>query len=477
MENIHDVLNEFLRIEEQTKEIKPQVKPKFLVFSKEGWCWNMAAWLKEEGYEAVCYIHEEGFKHLGDGFVDKVDDAKEVLRGDKSREWIIVFDNIGLGGIADALRKQGWRVWGASRWADRLEKDREYGRYICELAGVPTPTTYTASSLTDAENYIRSRPQKYVLKPHDNKVVVYIAEGADDALAMLQYWRSLGLETMSVDIQDYIWGRNVDVEFWYNNGLYLLPPNYTVETKRFLPGDCGPTVGCMSSVVWTSLDNSRVISEVLLPIAKVVRRYRWTGPLSVNIIVEEETENLYVLEFTPRIGYNAYFCLKHLLPDGFADVIIRCTSPWETPEEFLPQRMVVTDNTQFSVGIEVSIPPYPFETADKRLMQRVYESTKGLPIFVEETYPAKVYLCDVYKEDGMIKVGGTNAIVAEIVSTDESVDAAYERCVKTFYQLHIPNKQARLFDAVSDFKKYYPVWVEKGIVGGIMESRSFLATP
>lgn len=460
-------------------ENRPQ-RLKFLVFSKEGWCWNMAEWLRDEGHEVACYIHEDYAKHLGDGFISdiKVDDFREVLRGDRSREWIIVFDNIGLGKIADELKRHGWRVWGASQWADRIEKDREYGRRVCEIAGIKSPPTYTARTIPEAINFIRSNPNKYVLKPHDNKVAVYISYDMDDAIGMLQHWEKLGLERTEVDIQTYIVGRNVDVEFIFGNGYPLFPPNYTVETKYFMPGECGPIVGCMTSVVWTSTMRNRIYDEIFKQIFPVVRRYKWTGPLSLNIIVEDDTNELYVLEFTPRIGYNAYFCLKHLLPNGFSDLIWRCVSVNDDNSQDISLRMINTDTARFSVGLEVSIPPYPFEHPDKKKMAEIYGAIKGRPLFIEGTYPAKIYLCDVYKnEEGVLCAGGTNGIIAEIIAENENAEAAWNKCVETFHMLRIRDKQARLFDGIDDFLKYYPKWVEKGIVGGVTPSSVYETSP
>lgn len=443
-------------------------KRKFLILSNYGWCWNMGLWLREEGHEAVVCILDENYKEVGDGLVDKVDDYSEVLKGDDSKEWIIVADNVGMGRILDDLRSQGWKVWGGSKWADKLEKDREYARSVFEAAGLRTPTTVTVHSIDEAERYIRERRKRYVLKPHDNIVSVYIGddEKGTDCLEILSYWRSLGLENQTIDIQDYIVGRNVDVELWFGNGIYLLPPNYTVETKKFMPDDLGATVGCMSSVVWISRKPSRTLKEVLIPFAEYVRRWKFSGPISLNIIVEESTSRLYILEATPRIGYNAYYCLKELLPLGFSDLILRCVNMENVTDD--EEREVPVDTTRFSVGIEVSIPPSPFEVKDKNLMRRVYDTCKGVPIMVEgKNYPAKVHLCDVKKEKRTIVCAGTNGIVAEVISADADVVAAYNRCVETVKMLPIPNKQARLRDAIEDFQKYFPEWKRRLIVGDI----------
>jgi len=441
-------------------------KYKFLVVSNYGWCWNMASWLEDEGHEAVLCILDAACKSVADGFVKKVDSVEEVLKGDEQREWILVADNIGMGAMLDNYRRQGWRVWGGSRFADRLEKDRAYAMQVFERLGLPIPFTYTASSLQEVRRFLLQHADKrWVLKPHDNKVSVYVSEGVEDALEVVDWWEDIGLTNTEVDIQQFIEGRNVDVEFLYANGQFCLPPNYTVETKKFLVDDLGQTVGCMSSVVWVSWEGCRVLKEVLFPFAQGVRRTGFCGPISLNIMVEEGTERLFVLEATPRIGYNAYYALHHLRhPDlGWGDLIHACVThnPDEEPLGLDFRSDVV------AVALEVSIPPAPLEHPDKNFQYRVYqEIAGGVPLFYEEgkTYPAWVHLCDVRKEGGKVVCAGTNAIVMEIVAVAEEASAALKKCWETLKQLRVPNKQARVRDAVEDFERYYPKWVRSRIV-------------
>jgi len=457
---------------------QPNIRGKFVVVSNYGWCWNMALWLQEEGHEAVVYIHEPTYKHVAEGLVTKVDSLDEVLRTDFRREWILVADNIGMGRMLDEYRRQGWLVWGGSAWADRMEKDRQYAMRFFEYCGIKVPLTYTAQGTQDARQFLQKYPARWVLKPHDNKVQVYISEGVEDALEVLDWWESLGLSTMEIDVQQFIEGRNIDVELWFGNGFPFLPANYDIETKKFLVDDLGMTVGCMSSVCWFSYRTDvRVLQEVLFPFAQQVKRTRWTGPASINIMVEEDTNELYALELTPRIGYNAYYCLHHLKGSvGWGEIIWRMCHK-ETEELEVIEGL---DETKFAVGIEVSIPPSPVEHPDKQFMKRLYEEiAKGVPLWVHEgRYPAHVHLCDVMKDEhGRLVCAGTNGIVAEVIAVDEDPHAALRKCAETVKMLKIPNKQARLRDALDDFDRYYPRWTKHGIVAPLYNVAHGIVSP
>ncbi|MEM2592201.1 MAG: hypothetical protein QXI60_06410 [Thermofilaceae archaeon] len=440
------------------------VRAKFLLWSNSGDCWNLVPKLQEEGYEAVLYVHNDSAKHIADGLVDKVDDYLEVLKGDRSREWIIVFDTIGRGRIADELRRYGWKVIGASSWADRVEKDREFAAKTFLACGIPIPETYVARNLDEAAEYIRERPNRYVLKPHDNKVFVYVADGVEDALECIEMWKEEGLGGMTVSIQRYIKGRNVDVEMWFGNGMLLFPANYTVETKKFLVDDLGQTVGCMSSVVWASYRLSRTAKEGVIPLERVTRKVGYSGPISVNIMVSDRSHRLYALEFTPRFGYNAFYCLWELLPAGVGDLLLRCVN--YTPEDRASSPFMPIDTTKFAVAARVSIPPYPLELGNESLEKRVYQEVRGVPVKLSGNYPAKVYGIDVMRDEhGRIVCAGIDGIIAEVVASADDPVEAWRKVVRTVKQLKIPNKQARLRDGIEDFLNYYDRWVEYNIVG------------
>jgi phosphoribosylamine-glycine ligase len=338
--------------------------------------------------------------------------------------------------------------------------------------------TYTAQGTQDARQFLQKYPARWVLKPHDNKVQVYISEGIEDALEVLDWWESLGLTTMEIDVQQFIEGRNVDVELWFGNGAPFLPANYDIETKKFLVDDLGMTVGCMSSVCWFSYRTDvRVLQEVLFPFAQQVKRTRWTGPASINIMIEEGTNELYALELTPRIGYNAYYCLHHLKESvGWGEIIWRMCHK-ETEELEVIEGL---DETKFAVGIEVSIPPSPVEHPDKQFMKRLYEEiAKGVPLWVhEERYPAHVHLCDVMKDEhGRLVCAGTNGIVAEVIAVDEDPHAALRKCAETVKMLKIPNKQARIRDALDDFDRYYAQWTKQNIVAPLYSIARGIVSP
>jgi len=432
---------------------------KWVLYSS-GAGWQLANILEEAGDEAVVYFRKQEDRHLAEGLVKKIDDdgLREILRTDRYREWIFVWDDIGDGKIADSLRQMGWRVFGGGRFADKIEKDRGFARQVAERCGIKPPPTQECPNPAAAMQFIREHPGRYVLKPYDNQISVYISDGVEDALEILSYWQRIA-PNMALDVQKYITGRNVDVEIWWNRGIPVGPPNYDIETKKFMPDDFGSSVGCATSVVWWSTRASKTW-EVCKQLEPVMRRVDYTGPISLNLMIDEATHQIFLLEFTPRFGYNAYYCLWELDPYRFGEFMLMTFEAYE--ETLLP-----VNTHQFAAAARVSIPPYPFEHPDKKIHRQLYEQLRGMPISLEGDYPAKIYPGDVMLEDGKMVCAGIDGIIAEVVAVDESPEAAWAKVVETVKALKIPNKQARLADGIDDFQKWFPRFVAWKVVGDI----------
>src|SRR5262245_6952661 len=111
----------------------PAAATKFLFVSYTGLIADIAWQVLKEGHEAKLYIDTASEREIGDGFVPKTGDWRAEL------EWadVVVFDDVlGMGTMADELRKQGKPVVGGTPYTDRLEDDRGFGQQELKAAGV-----------------------------------------------------------------------------------------------------------------------------------------------------------------------------------------------------------------------------------------------------------------------------------------------------------------------------------------------------
>ena len=99
---------------------------RFLFVSKDSLSGDLAVHLLNEGHDVRFYFEDKYSKDVYDGFIEKVSNWKKYLR------WadVIIFDDENFGHYADKLRKRGKLVIGGSRYTDKLEIDRDFGRFF-----------------------------------------------------------------------------------------------------------------------------------------------------------------------------------------------------------------------------------------------------------------------------------------------------------------------------------------------------------
>src|SRR5882672_1351291 len=58
-------------------------------------------------------------------------------------------------------------------------------------------------------------------------------------------------------------------------------------------------------VMWCCNDRECRLCETLAKLSGMLEENQWTGPIDINTVVSKEGE-IYALEFTPRLGYDAF---------------------------------------------------------------------------------------------------------------------------------------------------------------------------
>jgi phosphoribosylamine---glycine ligase len=137
-------------------------KKNFLFVSLDNLSGDLAWHIKKEGHEVKYYVKCKTERDVASGFIDFVDDYKPHI------DWadVIIFDDVlGLGKIAQKLRKRGKKVVGGNAYTDRLEEDRSFGTEEMQRKGIKIIPYKDFSSFDDAIEFIKENPCAYVLKP------------------------------------------------------------------------------------------------------------------------------------------------------------------------------------------------------------------------------------------------------------------------------------------------------------------------
>jgi len=400
--------------------------------SKQADAVALAIKMHDEGERVLIYIDNKKAKRSGDGLVPKCDTIREGLL---QKPEIIIFDQTGLGFLADKLQLEGYNVIGDSRVADLLEEDRKFAMDVCKAFNIQVPfyKAFDKNSVQEAIQFLNEteKIERYVFKPHQDlgTDMTYISHGRDDMISFLEKNQER-INTTEFELQEFIEGVEVSVECWYWQGERIPElTNFTFETKKFLAGDLGMQTGCMTSVVsFLQGKNPRLYNQLHKKLDFFFMRHKFCGAVDMNTIINER--GIWFLEFTPRFGYNAIYCLFELLDSGKGDFF-----------RSIVNRKRIRVKKGWAFGVRVSQPPFPFHETDREFGDTKI-SLPGLPSGEEREH---IWLLDAYLNGEELKTVGYDGVVMEVTGFDGEdlrkleIDV-YEKC----QNVEIANKQYRI---------------------------------
>jgi phosphoribosylamine---glycine ligase len=293
---------------------------KYLWISKTGDTLGLAMKVAKEGNDVEFAILDPKRKTGGTGLIDRIDDWRAATSKDK----IIVFDQTGQAKAAEALRKQGYNVFGGSLLGDAIELDRTYGSNFMTTAGIKVPKTETYTDFGKAIETVRRSRQKYVFKPNGNMncALTYVAYNDEDMINFLENIQGGKFNKIEFELQCVQPGSEVSLEGLFNgeewvDGFF----NITMERKREMTGDLGHNTGCAVDVVKVLREQieSPMVKKTLARITPALKEARYKGVIDINCIYFNATP--FGLEWTPRFGINAILTLNELIKDDLGKLI------------------------------------------------------------------------------------------------------------------------------------------------------------
>ena len=389
---------------------------KFRLISKHADGIGLLYRLYQEGHDVDFWVQEKRAKSTYKGILPQVQTYSTGLK----KSDIVFFDMVGLGFLADRLKKSGFAVYGGGRLNDKLELNRLFGIQTAEEARIKVPEYKVFESGEKAIGFVKGSKKTWCFKPLNNKspMDTYISEDPEDMVGWLEYSKPKD----KFILQEKVEGTEISTEAWYVNGE-LVPNsvNSTIETKRFMDGDKGPNTGCMTSVVKFYKGKPKIYFQTLAKLEKFLRQKRYSGPLDVNCIMTKEGPNF--LEFTPRFGYNAVYAA---LPEfgewgGFLSKLAQGKIPRIKPSK------------QYYGAIRISVPPYP---NDVDASKTAGMSIRGIDSLKD------IFLLDA-KYDSRFITAGVDGVVCEVTAKAENLDDLEKQIYAKVDKLKIPNKMYR----------------------------------
>jgi phosphoribosylamine--glycine ligase len=406
------------------------VPTRFLFVSYDGLIADIAWEVVKEGHPAKLWIKDEDEQGIADGFVPKTADWRAEV------DWadVVVFDDVlGMGEMADELRRAGKAVVGGSPYSDRLEDDRAFGQQELKAAGVSIIPQENFSSFDDAMAYVRANPNRYVIKPsgeaQNYKRLLFVGEEEDgrDVVQVLEdYKRAWADKIREFQLQRRIMGVEVATGAFFNGREFVTPICVNFEHKKLFPGDIGPSTGEMGTAMFWSEPN-KIFNATLKKMEPRLAQERYVGYIDVNCIVNNN--GIYPLEFTARFGYPTISIQQEGLLTPISELLAKLAEGSITR---------LRARSGFQVGVRIVVPPFPYR--DKE----TFESTSKDAVILFKT-PSRegFHIEDVRTFNDEWMVTGTSGVVLIVCGVGSTMKQAQRQAYNRVRNVMIPNMYYR----------------------------------
>ena len=216
-------------------------------------------------------------------------------------------------------------------------------------------------------------------------------------------------------LQKKIDGAEISTEVWVGS-KGPVHYNRTIEDKRLMTGNFGPAIGSQSNSVWIESDENSIGIPQLKKMAAYLKANGYTGPCDVNMIIKDNTP--YFLEWSPRFGYDAIYCLLELLKGKLTD--------------FLANDFKADFHDGYAASQRLSIPPFPYATPEL-----LKEYAKDVTIVGNLEKMPQFYAQDVYQNLDHLACAGADGILGIIAARGDNLGSAWGKVYGTINKMKV----------------------------------------
>jgi len=403
---------------------------KFLFVSYDGLIADIAWQVVKEGHAVKLWIKDVDEQGIADGFVPKAGDWRAEV------DWadVVVFDDVlGMGALAQEVKRAGKLVVGGTPYTDRLEDDRAFGQEELKQAGVAIIPQQNFTAFRDAVAFVKANPNRYVIKPsgeaQNYKRLLFVGEEEDgrDVVQVLEdYERAWADRIKEFQLQRRIMGVEVATGGFFNGREFVSPVCVNFEHKKLFPGDIGPSTGEMGTSMFWSEPN-KIFNATLKKMEPRLREEGYVGFIDVNCIVN--SNGIYPLEFTARFGYPTISIQQEGLLTPMSEMLHKLAEGSLTR---------LRARSGFQIGVRIVVPPFPYKDPE------TFDSTsKDAVILFKTPNRDGVHIEDVRMVNGEWLVTGTSGVVLIVCGVGPTMRQAQRQAYNRVKNVMIPNMYYR----------------------------------
>src|SRR5215211_3839271 len=212
-------------------------------------------------------------------------------------------------GVVDDLNAAGFKAFGPTQAAGRLESSKNFTKALCRANNIPTAAYEHFTDAEEAKAYIRARGAPIVVKADGlaagKGVVVATTEAEALAAVDKMFGGGFGASGAEVVIEEFMQGEEASF-FALCDGEHALPLATAQDHKRAFDGDTGPNTGGMGAYspapVMTDALCARVMDEMITPTLRALKAMGspYKGVIFAGIMVTKDGPKL--VEYNARFG-------------------------------------------------------------------------------------------------------------------------------------------------------------------------------
>jgi phosphoribosylamine--glycine ligase len=212
-------------------------------------------------------------------------------------------------GIVDDLNASGFKAFGPTKAAGRLESSKSFTKALCRAEHIPTAAYQHFTDPESARAYVLEQGAPIVIKADGlaaGKGVV-VAMSDEEALAAvdMMFAGGLGRAGAEVVIEEFMQGEEASF-FALCDGEHALALATAQDHKRAFDGDNGPNTGGMGAYspagIMTEAMCTRVMEEMIKPTLRALKAMGspYKGVLYAGVMITKDGPKL--VEYNARFG-------------------------------------------------------------------------------------------------------------------------------------------------------------------------------
>lgn len=254
--------------------------------------------------------------------------------GDHAIDLVVVGPEAPLvAGITDDLTQRGFKVFGPSKAAARLEGSKVFTKDLCRKLGIPTAAYERFARAEDARAHVEAATKFPIVIKADGLAAgkgVIIATSRHEADAAIDacFSGAFGAAGAEIVIEEFLEGEEASF-FALVDGATALALASAQDHKRAFDGEQGPNTGGMGAYsparVMTPALEARVMNEIIAPTVKAMteRGTPFRGVLFAGLMITADGPKL--IEYNVRFGDpEAQVLMLRLKSDLLAALLATC---------------------------------------------------------------------------------------------------------------------------------------------------------